>query len=157
MASKPKKTEGIAPAIDAAATPEVTGNKVASTTQFKAGAEWRGNAAGRPRGSRNKIAEDFLADVHEAWQEHGKAAVKSMATEEPSKFVQVVAGLLPKELNITNTVNVEQMSDDELFEQLDTIKSLIASATASAGGGGQKGSGRDPSKDRAKEPRGQLN
>ena len=56
-----------------------------------------GNPAGRPKGSRSKLANDFLTDAYEQWQEHGAAALKAMATTEPAKFCQMVANLLPKE------------------------------------------------------------
>jgi len=56
-----------------------------------------GNPAGRPRGSRNKLAEDFLSDAYQQWQQHGSKALETMATSEPAKFCQMVAGLLPKE------------------------------------------------------------
>ena len=56
-----------------------------------------GNPAGRPRGSRNKLAEDFLADAYQQWQQHGSKALETMATSEPAKFCQMVAGLLPKD------------------------------------------------------------
>ena len=32
-----------------------------------------GNPKGRPQGSRNKLSEDFLADLHDAWLAFGKA------------------------------------------------------------------------------------
>ena len=56
-----------------------------------------GNPAGRPKGSRNKLAEDFLSDAYQQWQQHGSKALQKMATSEPAKFCQMVAGLLPKE------------------------------------------------------------
>jgi hypothetical protein len=56
-----------------------------------------GNPAGRPKGSRNKLAEDFLSDAYQQWQQHGAKALETMATSEPAKFCQMVAGLLPKE------------------------------------------------------------
>jgi Family of unknown function (DUF5681) len=56
-----------------------------------------GNPAGRPKGSRNKLAEDFLADAYAQWQKHGSTALEAMATTEPAKFCQMVANLLPKE------------------------------------------------------------
>jgi hypothetical protein len=56
-----------------------------------------GNPAGRPKGSRNKLAEDFLADAYQQWQQHGSQALETMATSEPAKFCQMVASLLPKE------------------------------------------------------------
>jgi hypothetical protein len=56
-----------------------------------------GNPAGRPKGSRNKLTEDFLADAYEQWQLHGSAALETMAKTEPAKFCQMIANLLPKE------------------------------------------------------------
>ena len=56
-----------------------------------------GNPAGRPKGSRNKLAEDFLADTYAQWQQHGSKALETMAKTEPAKFCQMVANLLPKE------------------------------------------------------------
>jgi hypothetical protein len=56
-----------------------------------------GNPAGRPKGSRNKLAEDFLSDAYQQWQQHGPKALETMATSEPAKFCQMVASLLPKE------------------------------------------------------------
>ncbi len=56
-----------------------------------------GNPAGRPKGSRNKLAEGFLSDAYQQWQQHGPKALETMATSEPAKFCQMVANLLPKE------------------------------------------------------------
>ena len=56
-----------------------------------------GNPAGRPKGSRNKLAEDFIADAYAQWQQRGSTALETMAKTEPAKFCQMVANLLPKE------------------------------------------------------------
>jgi V8-like Glu-specific endopeptidase len=36
-----------------------------------------GNPKGRPQGSRNKLSEEFLADVHASWQVWGRPATQS--------------------------------------------------------------------------------
>jgi len=57
-----------------------------------------GNPAGRPKGSKNKLAEDFFRDMSEAWTEQGIEALKLMIATNPDKFVSVVASLMPKEV-----------------------------------------------------------
>ena len=56
-----------------------------------------GNPTGRPKGSRNKLAEDFIADAYAQWQQRGSTALETMAKTEPAKFCQMMANLLPKE------------------------------------------------------------
>ena len=73
-----------------------------------------GNPKGRPQGSRNKLSEQFVADLHAAWQLFGRPALMTTALTELS-FVRVVASLMPKELEATKTVvHADRMSDDEL-------------------------------------------
>src|SRR5215472_11965546 len=79
-----------------------------------------GNPAGRPKGSRNKLAEDFLADAYHQWRQHGPKALETMATSEPAKFCQMVASLLPKEMHIKDAA-LEEMSADEIRDALARI------------------------------------
>ena len=46
---------------------------------------------GRPAGSRNKLTEDFFADLHAAWQERGREAIDRVVTERPEAFLAIVA------------------------------------------------------------------
>ena len=46
---------------------------------------------GRPAGSRNRLTEDFLGDLHAAWQEHGREAIDRVVAEQPEKFLAIVA------------------------------------------------------------------
>ena len=65
-----------------------------------------GTGGGRPRGSRNRLGEQFIEDLRCAWIEHGVEALRRTAEEEPAQFVRVVASLLPRDLNINATVGV---------------------------------------------------
>jgi Family of unknown function (DUF5681) len=96
-----------------------------------------GNPAGRPKGSRNKLAEDFVADAYQKWQQHGPKALETMASSEPAKFCQMVAGLLPKEMHIKESA-LEDMSTDEIREALAriaTIRTFIGAYEAADGDG----------------------
>jgi hypothetical protein len=73
----------------------------------------RQKSGGRIKGSRNKISEAFLHDLAAEWEVSGPAALKCMAKEDPSGFVKVVAALLPKEFEITDS-RLKDLSDDEL-------------------------------------------
>jgi Family of unknown function (DUF5681) len=74
-----------------------------------------GNPKGRPKGSRNKLSEDFFRDLCDAWQAFGKPALETMAMLYPVEFVRLVASLMPKEPEATITpVAVERMSDAQL-------------------------------------------
>ena len=96
--------------------PESTGEKQATgreLTQFKPGQS--GNPKGRPKGSRNKLSEDFFRDLCEAWQAFRKPALETMAMLYPVEFVRLVASLMPKEPEATIApVVMERMSDAQL-------------------------------------------
>jgi hypothetical protein len=57
-----------------------------------------GNPAGRPKGSRNTLSEDFLKDLCDLWDAKGKDMLARVAEVDPAKVVQVVAGLMPNDV-----------------------------------------------------------
>lgn len=83
-----------------------------------------GNPSGRPKGSRNKLGEAFLADMLADWLEHGADAIRQMRERRPADYVRVVASILPRELNV-KVDEVADMSDDELAAQLDRLLELL--------------------------------
>ena len=97
--------------------PESTGGKQVTgreLTQFKPGQS--GNAKGRPRGSRNKLSEDFFRDLCRAWETYGQSALMTAAMTSPTEFCNMVARLMPRDVEVTVAhVKADQMSDDELL------------------------------------------
>jgi hypothetical protein len=78
-----------------------------------------GNPHGRPRGARSKLSEDFLRDLHEAWKKHGRVALTACATTDPSAFVKVVAGLLPRETSLDVDISIHRATSAlEAFRML---------------------------------------
>ena len=66
--------------------------------------KWRpgqsGNPNGRPKGARNLIADQFIADLHTEWQAHGADTLSKARKADPVAFIKIVAGLLPKDINL---------------------------------------------------------
>lgn len=81
-----------------------------SKTQFQPG---NPGGPGRPKGSRNKLAESFLDALHKDFLEHGVKAIAAARAESPLGYVRIVAGLLPQKLELDrSSANV---SDDDLL------------------------------------------
>lgn len=86
----------------------------AKTGRFLAGNSGFG---GRPKGSRNKLGEAFVADLRDAWEEHGRDVIARVARDEPAALLKVIASLLPKDLNINQSVEVNAASFLDNFRQ----------------------------------------
>jgi len=74
-----------------------------------------GNIGGprRPKGSRNKLAQDFIDKVYEDWQVHGAKALIAMREQSPSKYCALVAALIQQHFKVehdhTLTLNEEEL------------------------------------------------
>jgi len=64
------------------------------------------NPAGRTPGSKNRIAEAFLKDFQEAWQQHGREAIARLAKRDPRSFVYAALALVPKEMSTEETQRI---------------------------------------------------
>lgn len=85
------------------------------------------NPAGRPKGSRNKLGEQFLSDMYADWQENGVAVIASVRAEKPDVYLKVVASVLPKELNI-KVSELDDLSDIDLDQRIAAIAKTIVEA-----------------------------
>lgn len=67
----------------------------------------RGNPGGpgRPKGARSKLQEVFLADLHDAWQEHGPSVIREAMRKKPADVLRVVASLLPRQVHLTDDLS----------------------------------------------------
>lgn len=96
-----------------------------------------GNPKGRPKGSRNKLGEAFLADMLADWEEHGVATIEQVRDERPDQYLKVVASILPKDLNV-NINPLEEATDDELVQRLRDLESVIRPFIGVEGGGADR-------------------
>jgi len=84
---------------------------------------------GRPKGSRNRLAEKFWTDLYGAWQERGKEAIQRMIDDDPGGFVKVVASQMPKEL-LLKAESLDDLSDEDILERLELLRSFANRAIA---------------------------
>jgi hypothetical protein len=84
-----------------------------------------GNPKGRPKGSRNKLSEAFLAALYEDWEQHGVDVIETVRREKPDVYLKVIASILPKELNVSHNV-IGDLSDEELETAIDGLKAGIS-------------------------------
>jgi hypothetical protein len=82
-----------------------------------------GNPAGRPRGSRNKLSEDFVAALYDDFQAHGAAAIAACRAEKPDVYVRVIAGLLPKDMTI-KVQQLDDLTDEQLMHKLAALTEM---------------------------------
>ncbi len=62
-----------------------------------------GNPKGRPAGSRNKIAEDFVSAMAKDFEKHGEAAIRVVRARKPEVYLKIVADLVPKDLHVEHS------------------------------------------------------
>jgi len=51
---------------------------------------------GRPKGSRNKFAQQYVEDFYQVWQEEGINALRNAARNSPARYIAVAAALIPQ-------------------------------------------------------------
>lgn len=87
---------------------------------------------GRPKGSRNKLGEAFLEDMHADWKVNGKAVIVEVRETKPDQYLKVVASILPKELNV-KVGELDELTDDQLARQYAAIAQALIAAGFGAG------------------------
>lgn len=117
-------------------SPESTGGKQTST-QFKPGQS--GNPNGRPKGSKNKLSEDFIRALAKDFEDHGEQAICLVREEKPDAYLKVIASIIPKELIITEEANLDGLTDEqlegEIRKRVERVRQLMC------GDGGQESTG----------------
>jgi hypothetical protein len=90
-----------------------------SAERDRSGRFARGNRAGpgRSLGSRNRLSERFLSDLHREWRRSGAKALQRTAQDDPVAFAKLVAHLLPRQLDQTLSMNVSLFTEIENFNE----------------------------------------
>lgn len=80
-------------------------------------------SGGRPAGARNKLQAEFVCALAEDFAAHGEGVIRIVRAEHPEQYLKIIAGILPKELLISDNA-LEDMSDGDLIEALAVIRRM---------------------------------
>jgi hypothetical protein len=130
----------------------------ASTEDEQRPAHWfkpgqSGNPAGRPKGSKQRLSENFISALCQDFETHGQAVIDTVRSEKPADYLKIIASIVPKELTVNHN-NIEDMSDEELLDNLEQVRSLAA---ALVGSHGSKAAARSGTSRRDRATRGKPN
>jgi hypothetical protein len=92
---------------------------------------------GRMKGSRNKLGADFLYALQREFEQLGETVIRRVRVDHPVDFLKVIASVLPKELEITDS-RLKDVPDEQLDAIVEYINGRLASS--SGHGGGREGS-----------------
>lgn len=90
---------------------------------------------GRPKGSRNKLGEAFVADLLASWEENGPETIERVREERPQDYLKVIASILPKDINI-NVQPFDEMTDEQLKAHAARLLAELGPVAAFASGRG---------------------
>src|SRR3954452_13914002 len=77
---------------------------------------------GRPKGSKHKLSEAFVAALAQDFVEHGTEAIRRVCENDPSTYLRVIASLVPKDFQVSSSSVLDQLSDDELADWLALVR-----------------------------------
>lgn len=103
----------------------VTTAKKVRGVPFKSGAEWAGNKNGRPKSSRHKLEESFVDALYKDFKTGGVEAIQKCRTEKPDVYLNVIAKVLPKQVDVTADDSVA-----DLAQGLQAVAAFLGSFAA---------------------------
>lgn len=89
--------------------------------RFKPGQS--GNPGGKPKGARNRLQGSFVNALAEDFERDGKSAIVKCRETDPSRYLTIVASLMPKQTEM----EINRPFEDLTNEQLDAAIALLKS------------------------------
>jgi hypothetical protein len=91
---------------------------------------------GRTRGVKNRLSHAFLTALADDFEQHGVEALKIARIERPVDYIKVVAGLMPRELEIMDS-RLTDLSDEELDVFIAKLRAQLRGAVTQDLGDGE--------------------
>lgn len=85
---------------------------------------------GRPKGSRNKLGEHFIAALCADFEAHGARVIARVREEEPGVYLRVIARVVPPSMMALHESVVSELSDEELAAYLAAVREALTARAA---------------------------
>jgi len=72
-----------------------------------------GNPAGRPLGTRNKVAEDFIKAIADDFGTYGASVIERVRQEKPEVYLRVIAGLVPQKFDVEGRLTLNTSTKEQ--------------------------------------------
>jgi hypothetical protein len=87
------------------------------------------SGGGRPKGSRNKLSEQFISDLYDEWEKSGPEVLTTVAKTDPVALMRCVAGLLPHKVDASlSIIDVDLLKEQTTFMEAYRIARQIIGA-----------------------------
>jgi hypothetical protein len=96
----------------------------------------RPKSGGRAKGAKNRLSHAFLTALAEDFEQHGVETLQIARLERPVEYIKVVAGLMPKELEIMDS-RLTDLSDEELDVFIAKLRAQLRSPGVEEVGSGE--------------------
>jgi hypothetical protein len=96
----------------------------------------RAKTGGRVKGVKNRLSHAFLTALADDFEQHGIEALKIARVERPVEYIKVVAGLMPRELEIMDS-RLADLSDEELDVFIAKLRAQLRGAITQDLGDGE--------------------
>ena len=93
--------------------------------------------SGRTKGIKNKLSHRFLQAPAADFEEHGDGVIRICRVERPHEYLKLIAGLMPREFEVTNT-HITEIPDANLDELIYVFEERIRGFIAGADSGEER-------------------
>jgi hypothetical protein len=83
--------------------------------------------------ARKALNADTIAEMHAAFREGGREAIRKVMKNAPAQFLKMLVLLVPRELEVTHSGGVKGMSDEQLERGIEALEAILAKRAAGPG------------------------
>jgi hypothetical protein len=91
-----------------------------------------GNLGGNAQRSRHALNADTIREMHAAFRQGGREAIDKVMRTQPAVFLKLLVLLVPRQMTLDHSGGVKSMSDEEIEQAIEAIKTMLAERAGEA-------------------------